>query len=140
MARVQYKKIMPHRAAGHFEIRLTPQAPQGEEAANPARMLIEKQYSGDLEASSKGQMLSVMTPIKGSAGYVAIEEVTGTLRGNRGSFVLEHSGLMNRGIPQLSVVVVPDSGTSELTGLTGSMKILNEPGKHSYEFEYSFGD
>jgi hypothetical protein len=107
---------------------------------NPGRMLIEKQFYGDLEATSKGQMLSAMTPIKNSAGYVAIEEVTGTLEGKRGSFILQHSGIMNRGTGQLSVIVVPDSGTGDLTGLTGSMKINVENGKHSYEFEYSLGD
>lgn len=131
---------MNNRAAGPFEVKLTPQAPQGEEAANPGRMLIDKQFHGDLEASSKGQMLSAMSPIKGSAGYVAIEEVTGTLHGRRGSFFLQHTGLMNRGTPQLTIVVVPDSGTGELFGLTGSMSIQIEAGKHSYEFDYSVGE
>lgn len=131
---------MMHRTTGPFEVKLIPQAPQGQEAANPGRMLIEKQFHGDLEATSQGQMLSGMTPIKNSAGYVAIEEVTGTLQGKRGSFMLQHSGIMNRGTQQLSVVVVPDSGTGELTGLTGSMKITVEDGKHSYELEYSLPD
>ena len=131
---------MTGKAAGPFEVKLTPQAPQGEEAANPSRMLIEKQFHGDLEATSKGQMLSAMTPIKNSAGYVAIEEVTGTLHGKRGSFLLQHSGIMNRGTGHLSVIVLPDSGTGELTDLTGSMKITVEGGKHTYELEYSLGD
>ena len=103
-------------------------------------MLINKQFHGDLQASSKGQMLSAMSPIKGSAGYVAIEEVTGTLDGRSGSFILQHSGLMNRGTPQLTILVVPDSGTGELTGLKGSMSIQIEGGKHSYEFDYSLGE
>jgi len=103
-------------------------------------MLIVKQFHGDLEASSKGQMLSAMSPIKGSAGYVALEEVTGTLAGRRGTFILLHSGLMNRGTPQLTILVVPDSGTGELTGLTGSMSIRMEGGKHSYEFSYSLSE
>ena len=131
---------MQNRAAGTFEVNLRPQAPQGEEAANPGRMLIVKQFHGDLEASSKGQMLSAMSPIKGSAGYVALEEVTGTLAGRRGTFILLHSGLMNRGTPQLTILVVPDSGTGELTGLTGSMSIRMEGGKHSYEFSYSLSE
>ena len=131
---------MQNRAAGAFDVNLTPQAPQGEEGANPGRMLINKQFHGNLEASSKGQMLSAMSPIKGSAGYVAIEEVTGTLNGRRGSFILLHSGLMNRGIPQLTILVVPDSGTGELTGLTGSMSFQIEGGKHSYEFSYSLSE
>ena len=131
---------MMHKAAGPFEVKLIPQTPQREEAMNPGRMLIEKQFHGDLEATSKGQMLSAMTPIKNSAGYVAIEEVAGTLHGKYGSFILQHSGIMNRGTAQLSVVVVPDSGTGDLTGLTGSMKITVENGKHSYELEYSLGE
>lgn len=131
---------MQNRAAGAFDVQLTPQAPQGEEAANPGRMLINKQFHGDLDATSKGQMLSAMSPIKGSAGYVAIEEITGTLHGRRGSFILQHTGFMNRGTPTLSIVVVPDSGTGELTGLTGSMDIQIESGKHSYEFHYSLGE
>ena len=133
-------RVMMYRAVGPFEVKLIPQAPQGEEAANPARMLIEKQFHGDLEATSKGHMLSAMTPVKNSAGYVAIEEVIGILQGKRGNFLLQHSAILNRGAGQLSVVVVPDSGTEELTGLIGSMKITREAGKHRYEFEYSLGD
>ena len=132
---------MIHRAEGMFEVELTPQPPEGEDAANPGRLLIKKKFSGDLEATSRGQMLSVMAPVKGSAGYVALEEVTGTLHGKRGNFVLQHFGIMNRGVPQdHNVVVLPDSGTAELTGLTGSMKISVEGDKHRYEFEYSLGD
>lgn len=131
---------MANHAAGPFDVKLTPQAPQGAETANPGRMLIEKQFHGDLEASSKGQMLSVMTGVKGSAGYVAMEEVTGALQGRAGSFVLQHSATMNRGRPQLSIMVVPDSGTGDLTGLTGSMDIQIADGKHSYIFDYSLGE
>lgn len=131
---------MTRHVAGPFDVTLTPQPPQRDEAANPSRMLMEKRFYGDLDATSKGQMLSVMTPVKGSAGYVAIEEVTGTLNGKRGSFILQHSATMTRGVPQLSVIVIPDSGTAELTGLTGSMTIKIEGGKHSYDFEYSLPD
>ena len=85
-------------------------------------------------------MLSLMTEVKGSGVYVAIERVTGTLHGRKGSFALHHTGLMLRNTPQLSVTVVPDSGTDELVGLTGSMKINIEGGKHTYEFEYALPD
>src|SRR6185312_9342775 len=98
-----------------------------------------KQFHGNLEASSKGEMLSAGTSIKGSAGYVAIERVSGTLHGRSGAFVLQHSGTMKRGTPELSVTVVPDSGTGELTGLAGRMMIHIAGGKHSYEFEYTLG-
>jgi hypothetical protein len=101
-------------------------------------MSIDKQFHGELEGTSKGYMLSsAATVVKGSGGYVAMERVTGTLKGRSGSFVLQHSGTMNRGVPQLSVTVVPDSGTGQLTGLAGTMTIKIDAGKHSYEFEYS---
>jgi hypothetical protein len=128
-------------AKGPFEVKLAPQ-----KADNPAaegsghgRMSLDKQFRGDLEATSQGEMLSFMTTTKGSAGYVAIEKVTGTLGGRKGSFVLQHNGTMNRGAPQLSVTVVPDSGTGELVGLAGGMKIVIAPdGAHSYELDYTF--
>jgi hypothetical protein len=121
-------------ATGSFEVTLAPQ-PTG---AGPgvARMSIDKQFHADLEATSKGEMLSAMGAVDGSAGYVAIEKVTGTLHGRRGSFVLQHSGTMDRGAPSLSVTVVPDSGTDELVGLTGRMDIIIGGGKHSYRFDY----
>jgi hypothetical protein len=101
-------------------------------------MTIDKQFHGDLEAVSKGEMIAAQTDVKGSAGYVAMERVAGTLKGRQGSFVLQHSGTMNRGVPQLSVTVVPDSGTGELKGIAGSMNIIIAPGgKHSYEFAYT---
>jgi hypothetical protein len=128
---------MSHRATGPFDVKLTPQSPQGEVAANPGRMLIDKEFHGELKAISRGQMLSVMATVKGSAGYVAIEEVTGTLHGRHGSFVLQHFAIMNRGIPESKIVVVPDSGTGDLTGLTGTMTIQNAGEKHRYEFDYS---
>ena len=103
-------------------------------------MLIDKQFHGDLEGTSKGQMLSAMTAVKGSAGYVAIEKVSGKLHGRTGTFVLQHSGIMNRGVPQQSVTVVPDSGTGELTGLAGKMNIIIADGKHSYEFYYTLAN
>lgn len=127
---------MPHHATGPFEVKLTPQPPEAE-SATLGRMTVEKQFHGELEAVSRGQMLSVQTSTKGSAGYVAMEIVSGTLGGHKGTFVLQHSATMDRGEPQLSVTVVPDSGTDALRGLSGSMKIRNEPGgKHFYDFDY----
>lgn len=110
---------------------------QTEESALVARMSIDKQFHGHLEATSKGEMLTAGTAVKGSAAYVAIERVTGTLHGRVGSFSLQDSGTMNRGAPQLAVSVVPDSGTGKLVGLTGTMSIDISSGKHSYTFDYA---
>jgi hypothetical protein len=131
-------KWMTHHAAGTFVVKLTPQTPVPEtEDATIGRMLIDKQFLGDLEAASKGQMISTMGEVKGSAGYVAMERVTGSLNGRAGSFALQHTGTMTRGVPSLSVTVVPDSGTGDLAGLTGSMTIQIDAGKHSYTFDYT---
>ena len=129
---------MPQLASGPFDVKLTPQGPDapGEEVIL-GRLVIDKQFHGDLEAASKGQMLSAGTAVKGSAGYVALERVTGTLHGRSGSFYLQHSGTMERGNGRLSVTVVPDSGTDELTGLAGAMTIEAGGGKHSYTFSYT---
>jgi hypothetical protein len=125
-------------AKGDFTVKLAPQALHDTQAdASMARLSIDKQFTGDLMATSKGEMLSAMGSVKGSAGYVAMERVTGTLAGLSGSFALQHTGTMNRGVSSLSVTVVPDSGTDQLQGLSGSMKIIIEQGKHAYEFEYS---
>ena len=124
-------------AKGRFDVKLDPLAFEGTDTeAHLGRMLITKQLSGDLSATSNGQMLSARGSEKGSAGYVAIERVIGTLHGLKGSFVLQHSGLMNRGVPSLSVVVVPDSGTDELTGLSGEFAIIIQNGEHNYQFTY----
>ncbi len=131
-------KIVSHHAAGPFEVKLAPQTTTDPSNANFARMSIDKQFHGDLEAASKGEMLSAMTATKGSAGYVAMEKVTGTLNGRSGTFTLQHSATMNRGTPQLSITVVPDSGTGELEGISGKMDIKIAPdGKHTYEFDYT---
>jgi Protein of unknown function (DUF3224) len=127
---------MTKRASGTFEVKLEPQSPD-EKSSSIGRMLLDKQFHGDLEAVSKGQMLAHSTATQGSAGYVAIEQVTGTLQGRTGTFVLQHNGLMDRGKPQLTIIVVPDSGTGQLAGLTGKMDIQIEGGKHSYVFEYT---
>jgi hypothetical protein len=121
------------RATGTFEVKLTPQSAKEDPVG---RMSIDKQFRGDLEATSQGQMLSVMTGVKGSAGYVAMERVTGSLGGKKGSFALQHSGTMDRGVAHLAVTVVPDSGTGELEGISGQMEIIIEGGKHSFVFDY----
>jgi Protein of unknown function (DUF3224) len=129
---------MNQRAAGPFEVKLAPQPLHDKAGDAPmGRMSIDKQFRGALEATSKGEMLTAMGSVKGSAGYVAIEVVTGTLDGRRGSFALQHMGVMNRGAPTLTVSVVPDSGTGELEGISGKMNIIIAEGKHSYDFEYS---
>jgi hypothetical protein len=128
---------MTSHASGTFEVKLMPQAAEDGADAGLGRMSIDKQFHGDLEGTSKGQMISAMGSVKGSAGYVAMERVTGTLKGRTGSFVLQHSGTMNRGAPQLSVTVVPDSGTGQLTGLAGTLTIKIDEGKHSYKFDYT---
>jgi len=101
---------------------------------------IDKQFHGDIEGTSKGEMLTGMTTVKNSAGYVAIERVTGTLHGRSGSFILQHSGTMNKGAQTLVVTVVPDSGTGQLEGLAGALSIIIEGGKHSYELDYTLAD
>jgi Protein of unknown function (DUF3224) len=125
-----------NKAAGTFEVKINPLAAYNSLDAKLARMSIDKEFHGQLEATSKGEMLSAGTDTKGSAGYVAIERVTGTLNGRRGAFVLQHNATMTRGEPSLNIVVVPDSGSEELLGLSGTMHIVIEKGKHSYEFQY----
>jgi hypothetical protein len=127
---------MTNHATGTFEVKVTPQSDEKSDAGL-GRMSLEKQIHGDLEGTSKGQMLTAGTDVKGSAGYVAIERITGTLKGRSGSFVLQHSGTMTRGTPSLTITVVPDSGTGQLAGISGTMKITIADGKHSYDFDYS---
>jgi hypothetical protein len=126
-------------ATGAFEVKLNPlPVYDGADGSPLGHLSIDKQFRGELDATSKGEMLSAGTSVKGSAGYVAMERVTGTLHGRRGSFVLQHSGTMVRGAAQLTVSVVPDSGTEQLVGLAGTMVIIiAADGKHSYEFSYS---
>jgi len=129
---------MATHARGTFEVKLTPQPPEDKaEDASLGRMIIDKKFHGDLEATSKGQMLTTGTALKVSAGYVAIEKVTGTLHGRTGTFVLQHSGTITRGHSQLTVTVVPDSGTGQLAGIAGKMMIIVTDGRHSYAFEYT---
>ena len=127
-------------ASGPFEVQLSPQKPDNPQAegAGLGRMSIAKQFHGDLEASSQGEMLAIRTDVADSAGYVAIERVSGALHGRRGSFALQHSSTMQRGVPRQSITVVPDSGTDELVGLAGSMTIqIADGGAHSYAFDFT---
>jgi hypothetical protein len=133
---------MTQHATGPFEVKLVPLDPAFKTDDNSlGRMSIDKQFHGALEGTSKGEMLTAGTTTKGSAGYVAVERVSGTLNGRSGTFILQHTATMNRGVPQLSITVVPDSGTGQLTGLTGSMNIIIAPDKkHSYDFTYTLQD
>jgi len=128
-------------ANGTFEVQVTPQ-PAQDGVGDPGigRMALDKTFSGDLEATSKGQMLALRTAADGSAGYVAIECITGTLHGRRGSFALQHSGTMTRGAASLTVTVIPDSATDELIGLSGLLSIKIVDSQHHYAFDYTLPD
>jgi hypothetical protein len=129
---------MAARATGTFEVKITPLTPDGIGGdKSMGRMSIDKRFQGDLEGVSKGEMLTAGTDVKGSGVYVAVEKVEGSLAGRTGTFLLRHVGTMTRGVPELSIAVVPDSGASDLKGITGTMNIIIEQGKHSYEFDYS---
>ena len=132
---------MPTTIEGAFDVKIIPQAAETSAAGEIiGRMLLDKRFHGGLDATSVGQMLAMRSKISGSAGYVAMELVQGNLAGRAGSFVLQHSGTMNRGSASLSLNVVPDSGTDALEGLVGSMEIIIAEGKHSYKFDYSLPD
>ena len=124
-------------ARGTFDVKVTPQAADDAAGGPFGRLFLDKQFHGDLEGGSKGQMLASGTGKDGSGAYVALELISGTLNGRRGSFVLQHNGTMTKGAPKLIVTVVPDSGTDELTGLAGTMTIVIAEGKHSYVFAYT---
>jgi len=126
------------RATGSFDVKISPLANDTPaEGSSLGRMSIDKQFHGDLEGTSKGEMLTAGTAIRNSAGYVAIERVTGTLHGRNGTFALQHNATMTRGVGARDIIVVPDSGTGELTGLSGRLSIEITGGKHSYVFDYS---
>jgi hypothetical protein len=129
--------VMTAHAKGTFDVKVTPQ-PADDPAGGPfGRLFLDKQFHGDLEARSNGQMLASGTGAESSGAYVALERVSGALHGRRGSFVLQHNGTMRKGVASMTVTVVPDSGTDELTGLAGKMTILIAGGTHSYAFEYT---
>lgn len=129
---------MTTRIRGPFDVTLIPLPPADPDGSwAPSRMALDKRFHGALQATSQGQMLAARTEEQGSAGYVAIERVSGTLDGREGTFVLQHSGIMDRGQKQLTITVVPGSGTGALVGLRGTMDIVITDGKHEYDFEYS---
>ena len=138
----QEHPLTTHTATGPFDVQLAPQALSGvAEHSGLARMSLDKRFHGALEAVSKGEMLAFRSTTPGSAGYVAIEMVRGTLDGRAGSFVLQHSSTMTRGEPAQSITVVPDSGTEALAGLTGRMVVEIAPGgAHAYRFDYTLPD
>ena len=128
---------MSNHAAGSFDVKTTPFDDKSDDPTL-ARIALDKQYHGDIEGTAKGQMLSAGSPAKGFAGYVAIEKITGTLNGRAGTFVLQHSGTLENSIPQMTITVVPGSGTGQLEGIAGKMTIKFAPGgKHLYEFDYT---
>ena len=126
-------------AKGSFQVKRAP-VPAAFDAAGLARHSLDKSFRGDLEGTSLGEMVSAGGGVAGSAGYVAMERVTGMLHGRVGTFVLQHSATMNRGTPSLTLTVVPDTGTDQLTGLSGSMRIIIDKGQHFYEFDYEIGE
>ena len=131
------EESMSHHATGPFDVKVTPQDDKSDDPFL-GRMLLDKQYHGDLEAAGKGQMLTAGSSVRGSGAYVAIEKVTGTLEGRTGTFVLQHTGTMTQNTPELNIAVVPDSGTGQLAGIAGKMTIIIATGgKHSYDFEYT---
>lgn len=132
----QGKSTMTEHANGTFEVKLAPQDDKSSDKSL-GRMTIDKQWHGDLEGSSVGQMLTGGDASSGSAGYVAIEKFTGTVKGRKGTFIFQHSATMMKGKGDLSIFVVPDSGTDQLAGISGKLMIKIENGKHSYDFEYS---
>lgn len=123
-------------ARGTFEVKLVPQQDSSQDQGL-TRMTIDKQFQGDLEGTSQGQMLATGGPKQGSGGYVAIERVNAKLAGNTGTFVLQHNATMDHGKPDLNIIVVPDSGTDQLAGITGKLMIEIKDGKHFYDFEYT---
>jgi hypothetical protein len=131
-------RTMTHVAKGSFNVQIQPQGePSAADGVSLGRMSLDKTFEGDFTGTGRGEMLSAMTAVKGSAGYVAIERVSGSLNGRRGSFVMQHTGTMTRGAPQLAITIVPDSGTGELTGIAGVFKLRQAEGKHFYEIDYT---
>lgn len=128
---------MTKQASGAFDVKVIPQTDDNPMDPTIGRMTLDKQYHGPLEATGKGVMLTGGTDVEGSGVYVALERVNGKLEGQSGTFLLQHGGTMTRGVPHLTITVVPDSGTGEVVGLAGTMMINIVDGKHFYEFEYT---
>ncbi|HEY0565812.1 MAG TPA: DUF3224 domain-containing protein [Terriglobales bacterium] len=126
-----------HKVSGPFDVKVAPQSSDKKDGSDVGRFSLDKQYHGALDATGKGEMLTAGTAMKGSAAYVAIERVEGTLEGRKGSFILRHTGTMDRGKQSLQIAIVPDSGAGDLAGISGDMNIVIAPdGKHSYELQY----
>jgi Protein of unknown function (DUF3224) len=141
LANPQKDTSMTQHATGTFEVKAAPLDPAFKFDENPiTRFSLDKQFHGDLDATSQGEMLAAGNPAKGSGGYVAMERISGTLQGRTGTFALQHSGTMDNGQYHLNVTVVPGSGTGQLAGLSGAMTIIIEAGKHSYDFAYTLPD
>jgi hypothetical protein len=136
----QKENLVSHHAHGTFDVKLTPQPSDDKSETPMGRMTLDKVFHGDLDATSHGEMLTGGTTVKGSGVYVAVERVEGILQGHRGTFLLYHTGVMTRGKPELAITVVPDSGTGELSGISGKLNIQIDQGKHSYDFEYTLPD
>ena len=130
------------KASGKFDVKLQPlEISIAENWGNKfSGLSIDKTFRGELNATGKGEMLSVSTPVQDSAGYVAVEHVTGSLSGKKGSFVLQHYGIMNRGNSSLLFEVIPDSGTDELKGISGKMSIRIVDKQHYYDFNYEINE
>jgi hypothetical protein len=136
-APTQKEDLVANHATGSFDVKVTPVEDKSDDPTL-GRMMLDKQYHGDLEGVGKGQMLTAGTPAKGAGGYVAIEKVTGTLNGRSGGFVLQHNGIMSNNKPQMTIIIVPESGTGQLEGIAGRLTITIAPtGKHSYNLEYT---
>jgi len=137
----QKAALVTQHATGEFSVQVTPDGDNDKAPGSTlGRMLLSKELHGDIEGTSKGQMLTVGTDLKGSGAYVAVERITGTLHGRSGSFALQHSGTMSSAGPFLNITIVPDSGTGQLTGIAGKMNITIANGKHSYDLEYTLPD
>ena len=137
-ATIQTVAVVTTHAIGTFDVKVTPVATDTAGEGSPlGRFSLEKQWHGDVEGTSHGEMLTAGSSVKNSAGYVAVERFTGTVNGRRGTFALQHTGTMTRGVGQLTITIVPDSGTGELAGISGSLGITIADGKHSYDLEYS---
>lgn len=135
----QKESAVTTRATGRFDVHVAPLPADSADTGGFGRMSLEKTFSGDLAGTSRGQMVAAGTPVEGSGAYVALERFTGTLHGRTGSFMLMHNGTMKAGNYEMRITVVPDSGTGELTGLTGTFLIIFEGKNHLYQFDYTLG-
>ena len=127
---------MTSHASGTFDVKVAPQTLVSPDETR-GRFSLDKQFQGDLMGTGQGEMLTAVGAVQGSAVYVAVERVSGTLHGRRGAFALHHTGIMNRGAQQLSVTIVPDSGTEQLEGIAGTLSITITDGKHLYDLDYT---